>query len=177
MDPHVYDAHADMVRQSTVEAQLAVTTTYRLYFCLINLTQAFQSTLVKPGSMPVYARQMHGFEEVPKGAPAGSTWRDYVQQLHVSFQGTIHGSSGLGINVQQILTEEAHMHLVMWDRKAFWMYNGPPAASLDEVIAHGKAGKLKGKTSKGIPLGWIFVSVYADDFPCSAGVDEWLGGY
>ena len=28
------------------------------------------------------------------------------------------------------------MNLVMWDRKTFWMYNGPPAESLDEVIAH-----------------------------------------
>ena len=168
MDPRIYDAHADTVRQSTVEAQLAITATYRLVFRLIDLTQAFQSTPVKPGSKPVYARQMYGFEEVPKGAPAGSTWRDYVQQLHVSFQGTIHGSSGLGFNVQKILTEEAHMNLCMWDRKAFWMYNGPPAATLDEVMAHMKAGRLEGETEGGIPLGWIFITVHADDFPCSS---------
>ena len=80
--------------------------------------------------------------------------------MHVSFQGTIHGSSGLGFNVQKILTEEAHMNLCMWDRKAFWMYNGPPAASLDEVMTHGKAGRLEGKTARGIPLGWIFISVH-----------------
>ena len=172
MDPRIYDAHADSVRPSTVEVQLAITATYRLRFRLIDLTQAFQSTPVKPGSKPVYARQMHGFEEVPKGAPAGSTWRDYVQQLHVSFQGTIHGSSGLGFNVQKILTEEADMSLCMWDRKAFWMYNGPAAASLDEVVLHKKAGKLTGKTAKGIPLGWIFISVHADDFPCCATSDE-----
>ena len=73
MDPRIYDAHADTVRQSTVEAKIAITATYRLFFRLIDLTQAFQSTPVKPGSnrcsRPVYARQMHGFEEVPKGAP------------------------------------------------------------------------------------------------------------
>ena len=168
MDPRIYDAHADTVRLSTVEIQLAVTATYRLYFRLIDLTQAFQSTPVKPGSKPVYARQMYGFEEVPKGAPEGSTWRDYVQQLNVSFQGCIHGSSGLGSNVQKILTEEADMNLCMWDRKAFWMYNGPAAASLDEVIAHRKAGKLTGETAKGVPMGWIFITVHADDFPCCA---------
>ena len=77
---------------------------------------------------------MYGFEEVPKGAPDGSTWRGYVHQLNVSFQGCIHGSSGLGSNVQKILTEEASMHLCMWDRKAFWMYNGPAAASLDATF-------------------------------------------
>ena len=174
MDPGFYDAHADTVRQSTVEAQIeiAITATCRLFFRLIDLNQAFQSTPVKPGSRPVYARQMYGFEEVPKGALKGSTWRDYVQQLHVSFQGTIHGSSGLGSNVQKILTEEAHMNVVMWNRKAFWMHNGPPADSLDEVIAHLKAGKLKGVSSKGVPLGWIFISVHADDFPCSATSDK-----
>ena len=96
MDPRIYDAHADTVRLSTVEIQLAVTATYRLYFRLIDLTQAFQSTPVKPGSKPVYARQMYGFEELPKGAPEGSTWRGYVQQLNVSFQGCIPRFVGFG---------------------------------------------------------------------------------
>ena len=91
-----------------------------------------------------------------------------MQQLNVSFQGCIHGSSGLGSNVQKILTEEASMNLCMWDRKAFWMYNGPAAASLDDVVALRDAGKLTGETANGIPLGWIFVSVHADDFPCCA---------
>ena len=168
MDAALYDAHADTVRAATHEAQLAITATYRLIFKLVDLTQAFQATRVKPGSPPVYTKQMSGFEEVPPGAPAGSSYKDYCLRLNCTFQGTINGSSGLGDNVKVILTQEAFMTQLVWDRKAFWIYNGPQAGSLDEVCALRDAGKLDGVTSKGVPLGWALVLVHADDFPSCA---------
>ena len=37
MDPGVYDAHADTMRQSTFEAQISITATYRLFFRLLGV--------------------------------------------------------------------------------------------------------------------------------------------
>ena len=54
------------------------------------------------------------------------------------------GRPVLGDNVKVILTQEGHMTQLTWDRKAFWIYNGPQAASLDEVCALRDAGKLMG---------------------------------
>ena len=124
----------DTVRLSTVEVQLAITAVYRLLLEVIDLEQAFQATKVAPGSPPVHTKQFPGFERVPAGAPPGATWQQYVNRLNVTFQGTINGSSGLGAAVNMILTKEAGMTRLMWDRKGYWMYNGPAAKTLDEVI-------------------------------------------
>ena len=167
MDKDIYNAHEDTVRLSTVEVQLTITAVYRLLLEVIDLEQAFQATKVAPGSPPVHTKQFPGFERVPAGAPRNATWQQYVNRLNVTFQGTINGSSGLGAAVNVILTKEAGMTRLMWDRKGYWMYNGPAAKTLDEVIVLRDSGKLEGETSQGIPFGFAFLTVHADDFPLS----------
>ena len=168
MDKDLYNAHEDTVRMSTIEVQLAITAVYRLLLEVIDLEQAFQATKVAEGSPPVYMKQFPGFERVPVGAPPDSSWQQYVNQLNVTFQGTINGSSGLGSAVNIILTKEVGMTRLLLDCKGYMIYNGPAAKTLDENIVLRDSGKLDGETSTGLPFGFAMLTVHVDDFPLSS---------